>query len=634
MAKQFFIFVFLLATAVNLSAQEDSVSRSIDEVVITATRTQARRNNVPMTVSVVNREEIEESSESALLPVLSGRVPGMFVTERSIMGFGVGSSGAGSISLRGVGGGTELLLLIDGHPHYMGIMGHHLPDAFVASDAEKVEVIRGPASLLYGSNAMGGVINVITRKQEAEGWNVNGRIMYGSYNTHKYQVGAGWKKGKFSGLLSVNHDRTDGNRTNPVDGDRKSGRFNITNGYAKFGYQFSDHIRAWGDLSIASYETKNPGSTATPMFDNVADILRGVASVTLENNFNSTNGAFNFFYNFGNHKIDDGYEEGSNPSGFYFRSNDHNYGFTWYQIFRPFTGNTITAGIDFKNFGGRAWDDYKDGVTPDNVNADTSLYEMAGYIVVQQTLFKQLTLNVGVRFDNNEQFGPEWIPQAGLAYRPLKYTVVKASVSKGFRSPNIRELFYKAGWAGANPDLKPEKMINYELSIGQELWNGRFSFELTGFIADGSNLIVTDWSSGYPPQNKNSGYFKNSGVELSVKWKALKNLNVQGNYAYLHMDTPVVYAPEQQFYFAASYQLNKWTFSANYQHVGNLYSNSAVPDRTETYGLLDAKATYRPLKWLNVFAKGENLTDREYQIRDGFPMPGITVFGGVNISLK
>ena len=638
------VSIILFIGLFSVSAQKDSIRQSIDEVVVTATRVQTARNNVPMTVSVINREEIEESSESALLPVLSERIPGMFVTQRGITGFGVASGGSGGITMRGIGGGptTQLLVLIDGHPQYMGIMGHHLPDAYVASDAEKVEVIRGPASILYGSNAMGGVVNIITHKQENDGYSLNGRIMYGSFNTQKYQASAGLKKGKFSGIISLNHDRTDGHRKNPIDGDDKSAKFNITNGYAKVGYNFLNHFNIWGDVSIASFEAKNPGTISAPMFDNVADILRGVASVTVENSYEKTNGAFKFFYNFGDHEINDGYGEGGTPRAFHFRSKDYNYGITWYQIFRPFKGNMITSGIDYKNFGGHAWDDYFG--TRDNVeNVDTSLYEVAGYLLMQQTLFNKLTLNAGIRLENNEHFGTEWIPQAGLAYRPFVQTVLKASVSKGFRSPTIRELFYKAGWAGANPELKPEKLVNYELSVGQTFLNGRLTTELTGYIVDGRNFIMTDWSQGYPPKNININNVKNMGFELSAKWHVIKNLNLQTNYSYLNMDTPILNSPEQQFYITASYRYNNWKFSSSYQYVGNLYSSLAegapgtssyIPAETESYGLLDAKISYKPLPWLDLFFKGENLTDTNYQIMSGYPMPGITFLGGINISIK
>ena len=618
--------VLLTSTAILAQVQEKDTVIRIDEVVVTATRVSVNRSSVPMTISVVSRDEIEESSESALLPVLTERIPGMFVTQRGVTGFGVAAGGTGGISLRGVGGSptTQLLVLIDGHPQYMGIMGHHLPDAYVASDVDKVEVIRGPASILYGSNAMGGAINIITRKQTKEGWSASGRVIYGSYNTQKYMVNAGVKKGKFNGYISGNHDRTDGHRPNS--------EFSITNGNAKLGYDINEHFRLWGDASLAAFKAQNPGTIARPMFDNIADIIRGVASLTAENNTGKMSGAFKFFYNFGDHTINDGYAAGGTPRNFHFRSNDHNYGFAFYQSLRLFPNNLITAGIDYKNFGGRAWNDFIDATPNVDLLKKTSLYELAGYMMLQQTLLEKLTLSAGLRLENSEKFGNEWVPQAGLTYRPLRHTVIKASVAKGFRSPTLREMYM---FPPQNPDLQPERMINYEVSAGQVFFEGRLTAELTGYIADGSNLIMTQIVDG-SPKNLNVGDFKNKGFELSVQWHILKNLDLKGNYSYLNMKKPVLNAPEQQANIVASYRINKWSMSVNYQYIHGLYVKleDATPAVTEKYGLLNAKVSYRPFNRFDIFVKGENLADRAYQIVYQYPMPGFTVFGGINIQMN
>ena len=134
----------------------------LNSVVVSANKIEVNRNSVPLTISVINQQQIENSSESALLPVLSEQVPGLFVTEKGITGFGVSTGAAGTINIRGVGSGNKVLVLFDGQPQWAGLFGHSLPDTYVASDVEKVEVIRGPGSLLYGSNAMGGVINIVT----------------------------------------------------------------------------------------------------------------------------------------------------------------------------------------------------------------------------------------------------------------------------------------------------------------------------------------------------------------------------------------------------------------------------------------------------------------------------------------
>ncbi|KAA6346239.1 TonB-dependent receptor, partial [termite gut metagenome] len=424
--KLLFLSFALFVDSLVIFAQSDSLRFALDEVTVTSTRAQVNRNDVSITISIINRNEIEESSESALLPILSEQIPGMFITERGIAGFGVSSGGTGGITIRGVGSSptTGVLVLIDGHPQYMGIMGHHLPDAYGTSNIERVEVIRGPASVLYGSNAMGGAINIITRKQSRKGWEASGRLMYGSYNTQKYMANGGFMKNKFDAFVSINHDKTDGHRDN-------SG-FHITNVYAKAEYDFSEHFKVWSDVSMASYRTQNPGTTTRLMYENIADITRGVVSATLENNYGKSNGALKLFYNFGDHDVNDGYTEGNNPPDFRFRSLDKNLGGTLYQIVRPVKGSEITTGFDFKSYGGRAWNSPLDKSKPDEIQVDTTTYEVAGYAIIQQTLFEKLTVNAGLRLEYNKNYGSEWIPQVGFAYHPWQNTVLKASVSKGF----------------------------------------------------------------------------------------------------------------------------------------------------------------------------------------------------------
>src|ERR1035437_1049771 len=203
--KKLIVTLFVLyRLLINVNAQvvtkdfKDTIN--LKEIVVTGTTYEVNKNIIPMAISVVSRTQIAESNESALLPVLSGRIPGLFVTERGVTGFGVSSGSAGQISIRGIGGNptTGVLILIDGHPQFMGIMGHPLPDSYVTSDVDRVEVIRGPGSLLYGSNAMGGVINIVTRKQSKEGFTSDFRMMYGSFNTQKYMGTAGYKHNKIS----------------------------------------------------------------------------------------------------------------------------------------------------------------------------------------------------------------------------------------------------------------------------------------------------------------------------------------------------------------------------------------------------------------------------------------------------
>lgn len=625
--KKEMLFVAGLLSGVSAFASDPAAIDSLINlkgVVVSANRINVNRNSVPLTISVIDRDEIEASSESALLPVLSERVPGLFVTQKGITGFGVSAGSAGTVNIRGVGSGNKVLMLFDGQPQWAGVFGHSLPDTYVASDVDRVEVIRGPGSLLYGSNAMGGVVNIITRRHKQEGRRTQARVMYGSFNTQKYMVNNGYNIGKFSSFISINHDRTDGHRPNSD--------FHITNGFANLGYTINDRYKVTGDVSLAKSKFQNPGKITAPILDNKMDILRGTTSFALENKYDKMSGALRLFYNWGNHEINDGYNPGEKPLTYLFRSDDHNVGVLLYESFRLFKGNTFTVGIDYKNWGGHAWNNNDDGSKSELV--DKTVNETAGYVIMQQDLFDMLSLNAGVRYEHNSTFGGEWVPQGGVTVRPFEGNTIRASVSKGFRSPNIREMYM---FGAANPDLKPESMINYEVAVGQHFLDGNLFAEVTAFYIDGKNMISSVSINGdnRPPfKNRNVGTFTNKGIEFEARYQICKNLNADMNYSYLHMNKPIPGAPEHKFYAGATYMPGRFTFNVSVQSIFGLYTDDACT-KQEDFTTLNAKAAYRfgsRDKGLNLFVKGENLTATRYSINDGFPMPKAIVMGGIDVT--
>ncbi len=165
----------------------DSVAPvDLSEVVVTGSNRGVSAALLPYTVSVVDSEALHSSGSTALLAVLSDRVPSLFVTERGILGFGVSSNGgAGHIKLRGVGGdrASGVLMMVDGQPQFAGLYSHHVADFYRKDFVERVEVLRGPGSVLYGSNAMGGAINVITKDAPDKAFSLDLTSQYGSYNT-------------------------------------------------------------------------------------------------------------------------------------------------------------------------------------------------------------------------------------------------------------------------------------------------------------------------------------------------------------------------------------------------------------------------------------------------------------------
>jgi iron complex outermembrane receptor protein len=613
MMKQFLLAILALSVLLiftdNLQAQmqyftEDTIE--INEVIVTGSHVKVNRNNVPMAVSVVNRLQIEESDESAVLPILNGRVPGLFVTERGVTGFGVATGSAGQITIRGIGGSptTGVLMLIDGHPQFMGIMGHPLPDSYVASDVEQVEVIRGPASILYGSNAMGGVINIITKKQSNDGVHGNARLSYGSYNTQKYMGSVGFKKEKFSAFISGNHDQTDGHRPHSD--------FNISNGYLKLAYDINEHFFASGDVSLAAFESSDPGpDSLNASVGESIDIVRGYTAFTLLNEFEKASGAIKFFYNFGEHEITDG-----------FHSTDHNYGVNLYEAFHFLKGNTLTAGYDFMNYGGLAENKLAMG-GKGIVFADTTITEQGVYALLQQNIANKLTINAGLRFQHHSKYGGQWIPSLGFSYELDKETAWKGSVSKGFRSPTMRELFL---W-GPNPNLNPETIWNYETGISKAFFNKKVQTELTLFMLEGDNLIV---NAGPPTGFQNTGEVSNKGIEFALTAEPVENLTLNATYSYINMKNPVFATPEHHLFLNAKYRFKKLLLNANIQQVSNLDNDASAAVNLESYTLLNAKATYNLSQKLKLFISGENLLSTKYEVNRYYTMPGATVFAGIS----
>ncbi|HUX94837.1 MAG TPA: TonB-dependent receptor [Bacteroidales bacterium] len=613
MKKTIAVILALSLVSFSLFSQEEihSILKdtvNLDEVVITGTTTKVNMANIPMAVSVVNNLQIASSSESNVLPILNGRVPGMFVTERGIMGFGVAANAAGQISIRGIGGSptTRVLMLIDGHPQYMGLFGHPLADSYVASDVERVEVIRGPASILYGSNAMGGVINIITKKQTHEGLNANGHFMYGSYNTQKYMASGGLKKNKISLFASINHDQTDGQRPNSD--------FSITNGYVKFGWNISDNFTANADVSLAGFKATDPGTdTLDAVKGNTLDIMRGYWSLSVDNNYTSYSGSAKFFYNFGEHNISDG-----------FHSTDANFGINIYEAIKLFAGNTLTAGVDYLKYGGFAENELVmngQGI----IFTDTSLYDAGLYGFMQQRLMERLTINAGIRYQKHEVYGGEWIPSGGFAFNVAENTTWKASVSKGFRSPTIQELFM---WTH-NPNLSPERIINSETGIIQSFFNKQIRLELTGFIVKGDNLIINIPMQGL----QNAGEVSNKGIEFSANSNMIKDMDLNLTYAYIGMKSPVYATPKHHLYLSGNYRIRKFLFNTSLEYINGLDNDPSDKISEETYILVNAKVTYRALKYADLFLSIENILNTEYETLKYYPMPGITFFGGIKLKI-
>ena len=626
--------LFLLgAGAACLTLQAETQNETVrdttrmNEVVVTGTRNATDIRHLPMTVHTIPRERLTANERTSLLPTIMEEVPGVLVTSRGVMGYGVSTGGSGSINVRGLSSGAgQMLVLIDGHPQYQGIFGHGIADSYQTMMAERVEVLRGPASLLYGSNAMGGVVNIVTRQllidtssKFSQHTTINAGA--GSYGTVQVEGSNQLRSGRFTSTVAAQYQRSDNHR--PSMGFEQYG------GFLSLGYRLSDHWDARAMADITHFNASNPGTVAVPKMDNDQRITRGSANLVVENHYDKTSGALSIYNNYGNHKIDDGYEAGKKPQTDYFRSRDAVAGVSWYQSVLATKSTRITAGFDYQHIYGRAW--YADKVTGATVltpqrqmqSAHNHANEVAGYADVRQEITKYVTLDAGLRYDHHSTSGGEWIPQAGLVVRPIQTGEFRFMFAKGFRNPTNREKYlYKP----ANDELYAESMLNYEISWRQRLLHNRLTYGINLFLIDGKNMIQT-----VAMRNINTGEFRNKGVELEAAWRVNNHWRLNTNHSYLHMDNAIVGAPDYKGYIGADCIYGKFTAAAGLQQLVGLYTATGTNARQEDATLLHMTLGYRLCPMLRIWAKGENLLAQKYEINEGYPMPRATFMGGVTL---
>ena len=613
------IALVALAIGQSVYAQKDSIA--LKEVVVTGTRNAVDVRHLPMTVSVVGRETLTEQHQASVLPTVMQQVPSLFVTSRSMMGYGVSTGAAGGINLRGISGGAgQLLVLIDGHPQYQGIYGHPISDSYQTLMAERVEVLRGPASVLYGSNAMGGVLNIVTRAASAnrDGVKTTINLGAGSYGTVQAEAANQVRSGRFSSTVAAQYGRTDNHR--PRMGFEQYG------GYMKLGYDLSEHWNTYIDANITHFNASYPGSVSSPLFDADQWITRGVVSAALENHYQNTNGAVSVYSNFGRHKIDDGTADPTKPTQRFFRSKDALTGVSWYQSAQLFEGNRLTAGVDYQHIYGNAYYTSKQTGevldTPNKQSAKSYRNEIAGYVDFRQDLTEWLTVDAGIRVDHHSVVGTEWIPQAGVVVRPMSTGEVKAMVSKGFRNPTMREMYL---YPPSNEELEPERMWNYELSWRHRM--GAFNYGLNLYYIKGDNMIQT-----VNRKNVNTGEIENYGIELEAAWRMNRWWSLTTNHSLLHMEHAVVAAPEYKGFLGANYHRDRWSVVAGLQYINGLYTAVGENETKENFCLLNASVSYAVAKNISLWLRGENLLAQSYEINLGYPMPRATVMGGVQLS--
>jgi outer membrane cobalamin receptor len=553
--------------------------------------------------SVGSALEIDRSGARTVFDAVEKLVPGAFVTRRGVMGYGIATNGTGVVTIRGIGESPNagILVVVDGRPDYQGLMGHPLPDFYTLSDAASVSVTQGPASVLYGSNAMGGAIE-IKPSHPREGRHTGISSSYGSYATgqHRFSHGAKFGRGYYSLTAGAAHTR----------GERPKAGFHGQDGTVALGYEISPAWRSSLQGRYGHFKVDDPGAERSPLSGASAAVGRGGFSLDFENVAGRTWGYARLFSGYGHHMLSDG-----------FRSVDHTTGARIHQNFALTPRVALDGGAEIVNYGGRA-----NNLSSRADFAEHSLSDAAGFSRAAWSPGTRLRMNAGLRYQHNSLHGGIAVPEFGVSYRFTDKYSFSAAVGRGFRNPTIRELYL---FPAPNPTLEPEHLWNYQATV-QVRPRAGLSAWVTGYYADLSNLIVT--TGRFPNlQLSNLGRAVHRGLEADVRWQPTRRVGFNSGYAYLHSSNLGPYIPSHKLNYSLDLDAGR-----AYVHFGGMTVGRRWADIQRTWQLggftvASLKFTIPVQRNFSLFVLVDNLFNRHYEVVTGYPMPGVNALGGIDI---
>jgi outer membrane cobalamin receptor len=613
--KQLSIFIMVLFSISLLSGQgftTDSLKTYDleDSIVVVGSRYQTTLKRVASNYQIIPAKSIKQMSTHSALQLVDIQFPSAYVLEKRVVGYGVGTDGAGTINIRGMGGkpNSGILVLLNGHPDFMGIFGHPLPDVYGTDNIQQMEILPGASSTVFGSNAMGGVVNIVTQPNFSTPLHIS--LEGGSFGTYNAGLRLSRQFGDYGGSLSI--------RAKHTDGHEPKTSFSSYNFQSDWLVQFNPVWSLSFSARYVPYEFDDAarGDSDPANIGTYGKIERGTGEIILHNKTQNLFGSTQVYANMGKHRFYDG-----------FKSNDFAYGLSTYQYWEQSKLFQFAAGADMIQYGGKA----ENFISPAGVNPEEQQYQSYGaYLKGFASPVPMLQLRAGARVQYQSENKWNWAPTAGISLFPVNNVQVFANYQYGFRLPTMRELYL---FPSANPDLKPEKSDMYEagLRFNYLLVN---SIQLTVYRNEIKNLIQTVPHPSPPPQFifSNSEDDKQNGMELQLKNQWLPGLNTLVSYGYLDVQFLTYLNPKHQIKYMLSYSNDSFSASLYGKYVEDLYANNNYADPMADYNVINLSASYK-LNMVELNFKLLNLLDRKYDYYPGYKAPGFHVLGGLGYNL-
>lgn len=618
----------------------------LTDVVITATRTPSNTLELANSISTIDSAEIANKNSFNTFDVLKNEYGLSFSQQGN-------KASVSNVYIRGANS-SHTLVLIDGVEVNLPSDPSNFYNFFSlpTENISRIEVLRGPQSTLYGSNALAGVINIISAQGEGKPvFNLSAEG--GSYNTFKGTISSLGKLDKFNYSVALSRIKSDGySAASEKYGNNEKDGYQLDNINSILGYYFTDNFKT--DIVIRfnksssdldqSFGSPEFWDDPTYIFNQEEFFIRGQGKLNLADNQWNQKFGLTYFSNVRKYSFDTSaasfYSSWSNYDGKKYKAD-------WQNDFHFFKNNLITAGVEFELeetsseyylISSFSLPDYASIIPKKDVN--TIGFFLQDQFKVEESFFG----TIGIRLDRNSQFGTAFTYRIAPAYMFWQTgTKLKATLGTGFKAPS---LFYLYDPLYGNPELNPEKSLGWDAGIEQFFWREGFSFGATYFFNKFDDMF------GFDPvtfKTININKAETNGVEIFTKATLTDGLDLKANYTYTNAkdksentpdyDKKLVRRPEHKAGLFLSYSFTQST-NANIEfiYVGereepdfiNYPSRIFMPD----YFLVNLAAHYDVFSFLRLQGRIENLFDKQYEEIYGYGTAGFSVYGGISLRVE
>jgi len=610
-------------------AEENHSKEQLDQltIVVTATRTANTVDETMAPVTIIGREEIEKTQATSLVEVLSTTPSLDFSTSG-----GHGSNA--SIHLRGTNS-DHVLTLIDGVPVGSATSGNMALQYLPLSQIERIEIVRGPRSSLYGADAIGGVIQIFTRKGKAQ-QQVFADVGYGSEQTREFNAGISGSNDSTQYSLSAGHFKTNGYNyvANNADDDR--------DGHDKSSFSLNASHQIDDKLTLGGLVLRSEGNSEYDgSYVNNTDFVEQVLSTHLNASINESWDML-LQVNRSDSKSNN-FLDSQKRSQF----DTKRYSLSWKNDIALSTESLLVVGADYS----------KDSVESSTDFDETSRWNRAVFAQYQY-LGDSFDTSASVRHDDNQAYGKNNTWNIAFGY-PLNDNLrLTSSLGTAFKAPSFNDLYYPlenypayspgqptSSYSG-NPNLKPEEATNFDFgldgSMDQHQWSVRyFKTKVDDLIEYISELNQA--TNNYDGTMKNISKAHIQGLELTYSTRVL-NWDIRANYSLLDAkndDTGhrLPDRSDQLFNLDIDSSQGKLSYGASIQAASERYIDTKEKYKLSGYGMINLRTAYEINKNWTIKAKIDNLFDKEYALNARYALsgkylaPGRTAFASIHYKM-